>query len=169
MLLPFALPHLKRDWPALRAKLPLMLALSATGFAFNNAISYWALQYTEALNALLIQSSGPLFVALWSLVLFGVRLTLAQFAGIILSLIRRARHHPARRSRSARRHPLQPRRPDVRRRGALFRPLFGADAVPAEDAQLSLITFTIGCGAVLLLPFSLWEYFTRRHAESRMR
>ena len=86
MLLPFALPHLKRDWPALRAKLPLMLALSATGFAFNNAISYWALQYTEALNALLIQSSGPLFVALWSLVLFGVRLTLAQFAGIILSL-----------------------------------------------------------------------------------
>jgi drug/metabolite transporter (DMT)-like permease len=43
MLLPFALPHLKRDWPALRAKLPLVLALSATGFAFNNAISYWAL------------------------------------------------------------------------------------------------------------------------------
>jgi drug/metabolite transporter (DMT)-like permease len=86
MLLPFAWPHLKQDWPALRAKLPLLLALSATGFAFNNAISYWALQYTEALNALLIQSSGPLFVALWSLVLFGVRLTLAQFAGIILSL-----------------------------------------------------------------------------------
>src|SRR5262245_37649210 len=86
MLLPFAWPHLKRDWPALRAQLPLMLVLSATGFAFNNAISYWALQYTEALNALLIQSSGPLFVALWSLVLFGVRLTLAQFAGIVLSL-----------------------------------------------------------------------------------
>src|SRR5207244_4572193 len=73
MLLPFALPHLKRDWPALRAKLPLMLALSATGFAFNNALSYWALQYTEALNALLIQSSAPLFVALWALLLFGVR------------------------------------------------------------------------------------------------
>ena len=67
MLLPFAWPHLRRDWPALRARLPLMVALSATGFAFNNAISYWALQYTEALNALLIQSSGPLFVALWSL------------------------------------------------------------------------------------------------------
>src|SRR5436853_7260869 len=86
MLLPFALPHLKRDWPALRARLPLMLALSATGFAFNNAISYWALQYTEALNALLIQSSGPLFVALWSLVLFGVRLTGGQLAGIAISL-----------------------------------------------------------------------------------
>src|SRR5437762_11200037 len=86
ILLPFARGHLKRDWPVLRAHLALMVVLSATGFAFNNAISYWALQHTEALNALLIQSSGPLFVALWSLVLFGVRLTLAQFAGIMLSL-----------------------------------------------------------------------------------
>ena len=82
LLLPFAWPHLKQDWPALRARLPLLMVLSATGYAFNNAISYWALHYTEALNALLIQSSGPLFVALWSLVLFGMRLTWAQLAGI---------------------------------------------------------------------------------------
>src|SRR5882724_7644046 len=86
ILLPFAWPHLKRDWPILRRHLPLMLLLSAIGFAFNNAISYWALQYTQALNALLIQSSGPLFVALWSLILFGVRLTGAQLAGIAISL-----------------------------------------------------------------------------------
>ena len=63
-----------------------MVVLSATGFAINNALSYWALQYTQALNALLIQSSGPLFVALWSLMLFGVRLTWAQLAGIAISL-----------------------------------------------------------------------------------
>jgi drug/metabolite transporter (DMT)-like permease len=54
MLLPFARPHLAKDWPVLRAHLPLTIALSATGFAVNNALSYWALQYTEALNALLI-------------------------------------------------------------------------------------------------------------------
>jgi EamA-like transporter family len=46
---------------------------------------YWALQYTQALNALLIQPSGPLFVALSSLS-SGVRLTWAQFAGIAISL-----------------------------------------------------------------------------------
>src|SRR3954469_25355515 len=86
ILLPFAWPHLKRDWPNLRKSLPLMLFLSLVGFAFNNAISYWAMQYTQALNALLIQSSGPLFVALWSLVLFGVRLTVAQLIGITISL-----------------------------------------------------------------------------------
>ena len=71
ILLPFAWPHLKRDWPVLRAHLPMMVFLSAIGFAYNNAISYWAMQYTEALNALLIQSAGPLFVALWSLALIG--------------------------------------------------------------------------------------------------
>src|ERR1700692_3576988 len=86
MLLPFARPHLRHDWRALRARLPLIVVLSATGFAFNNALSYWALQYTQALNALLIQSSGPLFVALWSLALFGVRLTCAPLAGIAISL-----------------------------------------------------------------------------------
>ena len=86
ILLPFAWPHLKQDWPVLRAHLPMMLFLSFVGFAYNNAISYWALQYTEALNALLIQSAGPLFVALWSLALFGIRLTGAQLAGITLSL-----------------------------------------------------------------------------------
>src|SRR3984893_2501457 len=52
ILLPFAWPHLKRDWPVLRAHLPLLLLLSAIGFAFNNAISYWAMQYTQALDAL---------------------------------------------------------------------------------------------------------------------
>ena len=70
----------------LRAHLPLLALLSVLGFAYNNAISYWAMQYTEALNALLIQSAGPLFVAVWSLLLFGVRLTGAQLAGIALSL-----------------------------------------------------------------------------------
>ena len=97
ILLPFAWPHLKNDWPVLRAHLPMMVFLSAVGFAYNNAISYWALQYTEALNALLIQSAGPLFVALWSLALFGIRLTGAQLAGITISLAGVPDHHPARR------------------------------------------------------------------------
>src|SRR5437588_353111 len=86
LLLPFAQPHFQRDWPALRSRLPLVLMLSATGFSINIALSNWGLQYTEALNALLIQSSAPLFVAMWSLALFGLRLTGAQLAGIAISL-----------------------------------------------------------------------------------
>ena len=84
--LPFAWPHLVRDWPAIRERLGLMMVLSFTGISIFNSLQYWALEYTEALNALLIQSSGPLFVAIWSLLLLGVRLTWAQAFGILVSL-----------------------------------------------------------------------------------
>jgi drug/metabolite transporter (DMT)-like permease len=160
MLLPFAWPHLKRDWPALRARLPLMLVLSATGFAINNALSYWALQYTQALNALLIQSAGPLFVALWSLLLFGVRLTWAQFAGIaislagVLTIILRGDFGAL--------AGIQFNKGDMMFAGALL--LFGlySALMPRRPKthQLSLIAFTTGCGAILLLPFSIWEFST---------
>ena len=160
MLLPFARPHLVRDWPVLRARLPLMIGLSATGFAINNALSYWALQYTEALNALLIQSSGPLFIALWALILFGVRLTWAQLAGIAISLagvltiilrgdlgaLAGIRFNVG----------------DVMLAGALL--AFGLYSAlmtrrPVTH-QLSLISFTMAGGALLLLPLSIWEYTT---------
>ena len=84
---PFAWPSLQRDWPTMRRHIPLLLALALTGFALNNALSYWGLQHTQALNALLIQSSGPLFVALWALMLFGVRLSWMQAIGILVSLL----------------------------------------------------------------------------------
>jgi drug/metabolite transporter (DMT)-like permease len=160
ILLPFAWPHLARDWPVLWARLPLMLGLSATGFAINNALAYWALQYTQALNALLIQSSGPLFVALWSLALFGVRLTWAQFAGIALSLAGvltiilngdwTALAH------------IRFNKGDIMLAGALASFGLYSTLMPRRPVthQLSLIVFTTGCGALLLLPFSIWEYAT---------
>jgi drug/metabolite transporter (DMT)-like permease len=159
MLLPFAWPHLRRDWPALREKLPLMVTLSATGFALNNALSYWALQYTEALNALLIQSAGPLFVALWSL-MFGVRLTWAQIAGIAISLL--GVLVIILRGDFGALGNIQFNKGDVMFAGALL--AFGLYAAlmtrRPKTHQLSLISFTMGCGALLLLPFSVWEIST---------
>src|SRR5580700_5954491 len=160
MLLPFAKPHLERDWPALRAQLPLMVGLSATGFAFNNALSYWALQYTQALNALLIQSSGPLFVALWSLALFGVRLSWAQFAGIIISLagvLTIILHGDLSALASIRFN-----KGDVMFAGAVLAFGLYSALMPRRPKthQLSLIAFTMGCGALLLLPLSVFEYST---------
>ena len=158
MLLPFAKPHLKRDWPALRARLPLMVALSATGFAVNNALSYWALQYTQALNALLIQSSGPLFVALWSLMLFGVRLTWAQLGGIAISLL--GVLTIILRGDFGALAGIRFNKGDLMFAAGLF--VFGLYSAlmtrRPKTHQLSLISFTTGCGALLLLPFSIWEY-----------
>ncbi len=157
-LLPFARPHLRRDWPALRARLPLMVLLSATGFAINNALSYWALQYTQALNALLLQSSGPLFVALWSLALFGVRLTFAQFAGIaisltgVLTIILRGDISTL--------AGIQFNRGDIMLAGSLLAFGLYSALMPKRPVThpLSLIAFTTGLGAFLLLPFSVWEF-----------
>jgi drug/metabolite transporter (DMT)-like permease len=158
LLWPFAKPHLRKDWPALRARWPLLLVLSATGFAINNALSYWGLQYTQALNALLIQSSGPLFVALWSLALFGVRLTAFQLAGILTSLlgVLTILLRGDFKALAGIRFNIG----DLMVAGALLAFGLYSALMPRRPVthQLSLIACTTGCGAILLLPFSLWEY-----------
>jgi drug/metabolite transporter (DMT)-like permease len=84
---PIAWPYLKRDWPAIRGNLPILLFLSFTGITVYNAFAYHGLEMTEAINGLLMQSTGPFIIAIWSLILFRDRLTLAQFFGIIASMV----------------------------------------------------------------------------------
>ncbi len=86
ILLPFAALPLARDWPTIRKHIGTLALLAFSGFSAYNAITYYALQYTTAINGLLMQSSAPLFVALWSFVLLGERLTLRQAGGICVSL-----------------------------------------------------------------------------------
>src|SRR5438105_6929611 len=86
IILPFAWKHLVRDWAAIRSRLGIMILLSITGIGAFNTLQYWALEHTQALNTLLLQSAGPLIVAVWSLILLGVRLTLAQAIGVLVSL-----------------------------------------------------------------------------------
>jgi drug/metabolite transporter (DMT)-like permease len=49
-------------------------------------MAYWGLQYTQAINALLITSAHPLLVAAWAFVLYREKLTIWQTIGIALSL-----------------------------------------------------------------------------------
>ena len=158
LLLPFAWPQLRHDWRKLLHHWKLMIVLSATGFAINNALSYWGLQYTQALNALLMQSSGPLFVALWSLLLFGVRLTWMQAAGIALSLL--GVLTIILRGDFAALAGIELNRGDLMVAGALCAFGLYSALMPKRPAThpLSLIVVTTGCGALLLLPFSAWEY-----------
>jgi drug/metabolite transporter (DMT)-like permease len=64
----------------------LLTVLALTGFSAYNTIAYYGLHFTTAINGLLLQSVTPLFVALWSFILFRDRLSLRQAAGILLSL-----------------------------------------------------------------------------------
>lgn len=157
VLAPFAGPYLVRDWPVIRKHMPLLLLLAFTGFAFNNALSYWGLQHTQALNALLIQSSGPLFVALWSLMLFGVRLSWMQAAGILVSLL--GVLVIILRGDLAALAAIQVNSGDISFAAALF--VFGlySALMPKRPKinPLSLICFTTGAGAVMLIPLVGWE------------
>ncbi len=84
--LPLARRELSQDWPVIRRHFGIMLLLSFTGITVYNTLAYHGLEYTTALNGSLMQSSAPLMIGLWSLILFRDRLTLAQFVGILMSL-----------------------------------------------------------------------------------
>jgi drug/metabolite transporter (DMT)-like permease len=86
ILFPFAFAHLKRDWPLIRAHFGLLIVLSLTGITLYNSLAYYGLNYTQAINGLLIQSAAPLLIGLASFILFRDRLTAGQSAGIVMSL-----------------------------------------------------------------------------------
>ena len=110
-----------------------------------------------ALNALLIQSSGPLFVALWSLILFGVRLTWAQTIGIVISLS--GVLVIILRGDVAALAAIEFNLGDIMFAAALA--VFGlySAVMPRRPKThpLSLIAFTTGWGALMLLPLVGWE------------
>lgn len=87
IVLPFTWTHLRRDWPLIRRHLGLFTVLALTGTSAYNTMAYWGLQYTQAINALLIQSTAPLLVALWAFMLFGDRLSTRQATGIAISFV----------------------------------------------------------------------------------
>lgn len=85
ILLPFVARDVVRSWPVLRANWLIMLALGLTGGASFQAMIYIGLRSTEALNALLLGSTGPLFVILAAWVALGDRIGWRQAAGMVIS------------------------------------------------------------------------------------
>jgi drug/metabolite transporter (DMT)-like permease len=161
IILPFAWKHLRQDWPAIRARLGTMIVLSVTGIGAFNTLQYWALEHTQALNTLLLQSAGPLFVAIWSLILLGVRLTLAQAGGIVLSLtgVLVILLHGDLTALTS----IEFNKGDVIFTAALV--IFGFYSVLTlrrpKIHGLSFVGFTFGCGAACLIPLLIWELLTR--------
>jgi drug/metabolite transporter (DMT)-like permease len=161
IILPFAWRHLVRDWPAIRSHLGIMILLSITGVGAFNTLQYWALEHTQALNTLLLQSAGPLVVAVWSLLLLGVRLTLAQAAGVMLSMagvLIILMHGDLTKLSGI----------DFNIGDLIFivaLAIFGIYSVLSlkrpDIHGLSFVAFTFGAGAACLIPLFIWELFTR--------
>src|SRR5882724_2332881 len=161
LILPFAWKHLVRDWPAIRSQLGLMVTLSVTGIGIFNTLQYWALEHTQALNTLLLQSAGPLIVAVWSLILLGVRLTLAQACGIMLSLagvLVILLHGDLTTLKNI----------DFNKGDLIFIvalaifALYSVLSLKRPNIHaLSFVAFTFGAGAACLIPLFIWELSAR--------
>jgi len=87
IIYPFAIPHLRREWPVIRKNLVFLAALGAVGFTIFNNLMYTSLTFTSALNVAIIQASMPLSVFAFNFLLFGLRATALQMAGFALTLV----------------------------------------------------------------------------------
>jgi drug/metabolite transporter (DMT)-like permease len=161
LVLPFAWKHLVQDWGAIRSKLGLMIVLSITGIGAFNTLQYWALEHTQALNTLLLQSAAPLIVAIWSLIILRVHLTLEQGFGVLLSLcgVLTILLHGDLTTLSN----IQFNKGDLIFMVALV--IFALYSVLTLKRPpmhgLSFLAVTFGCGAASLIPLQIWELTAR--------
>ncbi|OMP67207.1 DMT family transporter [Domibacillus epiphyticus] len=86
IVLPFLFPLLKREAHEARKNVKILFILSISGVIGYNLFSYWALNYTTAINGSLLNSTSPLFIFLFSYFLIGEKISWKYALSIILSM-----------------------------------------------------------------------------------
>ncbi len=87
LLIGFSWRHVMRDWPIIMRHRGVLLLLSLLGVASFNTLVYIGLQWTLAVNGLLLQSMMPVMIVALSYLLFRETVTPVQILGIVISLI----------------------------------------------------------------------------------
>lgn len=87
LLLPYILINYKNLIRGFKKDSLLLIVFGAFGIAGFNTFLYYGLQTTTATNALLINSSTPIFIILISSIIFRTLITKVQFFGVIVSTI----------------------------------------------------------------------------------
>ncbi len=82
IFLPFAWGSLRRDLGEIARHRGILLFLGLIGPACYNSLFYFGLVSTEALNGLVLNAAGPVFIALAAWGFFGDRLSPLQLAGM---------------------------------------------------------------------------------------
>ena len=87
LLLPYIVINYKNLMRGFKKDSLLLVVFGAFGIAGFNTFLYYGLQTTTATNALLINSSTPIFIILISSIIFRMLITKVQFFGVIVSTI----------------------------------------------------------------------------------
>ncbi len=87
VLLPVALPAVKKDWAIIRTHWPLLAAYGCCGFAGFNLLYYAAGHSTTAVNIALLQASIPIMILLINGLVFKQGFHLWQMIGLLMALV----------------------------------------------------------------------------------
>ncbi|WP_198034125.1 DMT family transporter [Acidihalobacter ferrooxydans] len=84
-VVPWGWGELRRQWPLMRARPALMLALGVCSVGAFNTLIYIGLQTTSAVNALLLISAAPVLILALAPLLLGNKLVARQALGVAVS------------------------------------------------------------------------------------
>jgi drug/metabolite transporter (DMT)-like permease len=86
ILAPFALPHLRREWPIVRRHRGVLALLGVVGVGTHNGLTYLGLNYTTAINGVMLNSFIPVMIIALSWIVLRQRLSRLQLTGVAVSL-----------------------------------------------------------------------------------
>jgi drug/metabolite transporter (DMT)-like permease len=86
ILAPFALPHLRREWPIVRRHRGVLSLLGIVGVGTHNGLTYLGLNYTTAINGVILNSFIPVMIISLSWIVLRQRLSRLQLIGVAVSL-----------------------------------------------------------------------------------
>lgn len=87
LLSPYILLRYKNIYSVFKENYLILCTLGALGISGFNTFLYFGLQTTTATNALLINSSTPIFIIVLSSLIFARQISKIQFLGVILSTL----------------------------------------------------------------------------------
>ncbi len=86
VMMPFALPHIRRHWPLIRRHWKTIAWIGFWGTGLHNAFAYVGLHYTTATNGVILNSSIPVMIILTGWLLYRDTITGVQSLGVAVSM-----------------------------------------------------------------------------------
>ncbi len=87
LVLPFAWPHVRRDWPLIKQHWLFLIPAALLGVSCFNTMLYMGLNSTTAVNAVILQTTMPVLVTILAAVLLKEPAKSAQIGGLALSFV----------------------------------------------------------------------------------
>lgn len=87
LMMPIALPQIRRHWRLIWQHRNVIVMLALVGMGFHNLLSYVGLQFTTAINGVMLNSAIPVMIILLGVVFFKQRVSMQQMSGVAVSLV----------------------------------------------------------------------------------